>query len=340
MAVPEIALITRARGLGRHLLARATLEALAEADDLPAFARGLSRLGAAIDPIGEAPDVFEIDRAVGRTAARYFRTLHRWQERTPGVLDVFAADHDRRSLRALLRGAAQGAPSAARSRGLIPTPLLPQRALTELARQASPAAVVGQLVLLGHPHATRLLPLVQETQPDLFALDVALLQGFAASASAAAKTGDRTLREFVRDHIDVGNAQNALLFAGGPRDVEAAHSFVEGGRWLSRTGFESAAAAVSQQAALMTLRTALAKSPLASALPVVAGDVAHLDRAFLSASLEGLAHATRVEPVSTAPLLRVLLRIESQSHDLRTLAWGAALGTPPALRKQQLVTPS
>ena len=339
MAVPEIALITRAVGLGRHLVARATLEALAEADDLPTFARDFSRLGTTIESIGEAATVFAIDRAVGRTAARGFRTLQRWQERPPGVLEVFAADHDRRSLRALLRGAAQGAPSAARFRGLISTPLLPQRVLTELARQASPAAVVGQLVIRGHPHAARLLPLVQETQPDLFALDVALLQGFAASASAAARTGDRTLQEFVREHIDVGNAQNALLFAGGPRDVEAAHCFVEGGRWLSRNKFESGAAAVSQQAALGTLRTALAKSPLASALPVVASDVAHLDRAFLSANLRGLTRATRVDPVSTAALLRVLLRIEAQSHDLRTLAWGAALGSPPALRKQQLVTP-
>lgn len=339
MAVREIALISRARGLGRHLVARTTLEALAEADDLPAFARDLSRLGAAIDPIGEVPDVFEIDRAVGRTAARYFRTLRRWQERTPGALDVFAADQDRRSVRALLRGAAQGAPSAARSRGLIPTPLLPQRALTELARQASPAAVVGQLVLLGHPHATRLLPLVQETRPDLFALDVALLQGFAASASVAASAGDRTLREFVREHIDVGNAQTALLFAVGPRDVAAAHSFVEGGRWLPRSGFASAAGAVSPQAALTTLTTVLAKSPLASSLPVVAGDVAHLDRAFFLASLDRLSRAARVEPVSTAPLLRVLLRIEAQSRDLRTLAWGTVLGAPPALRKQHLLTP-
>jgi vacuolar-type H+-ATPase subunit C/Vma6 len=293
-----------------------------------------------MDPIGEAASVFDIERSVGRTAGGHLQILDRWQERRPGVLDVFAADQDRRSLRALLRGAAQGAPSAARTLGLLPTPHLPQRALIELAREPSPAALVGQLVLIRHPYAPRLVPLVRKTQPDLFAVDVALLHGFAERAIAAARGGDRTLRDFVRERIDAGNAQTALLIAAGPRDVEPARCFVEGGRRLSRDQFAAAASASSQQAALAALSAALARSPLASSLPVVGGDVAHLDRAFLAATLAWLARAARVEPLGTAPLLRVLLRIEAQSRDLRNLAWGVALGVPPSVRQQQLVTPA
>ena len=339
MPVREIALVARAQGLRTHLLTRDTLEALADADDLPAFARRLSRVGASIDPIGDTPDVFAIERAAGRTANRHLRTLYRWQEQTRGVLDVFAAHQDRRSLRALLRGAAQGAPPEARLDGLVPTPLLPQRAHAELARQPSPAAVVDQLMLLSHPDAPRLAPLVHTSQPDLLAVEAALLRGFAERATRLAAGTDETLREFVGTLIDIGNVQNALLLSSGPRDVDPMATFVTGGRYLAASSFRTAATAASEEIALRTLAAALTRSPLASALPVVPGHVAHLDRAFLSDALGRLARAARVEPMSSAALLRVLLLIDAQNRDLRMLAWGAVLGTPPSLRKQQLVTP-
>jgi vacuolar-type H+-ATPase subunit C/Vma6 len=335
----EIALVARARGLARHLLARETLETLAEADDVEAFARRLSRLDAATDPVAEPYSVFAVERAIGRTANRHLRTLYRWQEGAPGVLDVFAAHQDRRSLRALPRGAAQGAPSEARLEGLLPTPSLPQLALTELAHQASPAGVVGHLVLVSHPDVPRLLPLVRRTQVDLLALDAALLSGFADRTTRAAAGADEATREFVGMLIDLGNAQNALLMAGEPRDFNPGDVFVAGGRWLTASAFVSAAARASRQQALTALTAALARSPLAPALPVVESDLLNLDRAFLGAALKRLTYAARLAPLSTAPLLRVLLLIEAQSRDLRMLAWSAAFGAPPSLRRQQLVTP-
>jgi V/A-type H+-transporting ATPase subunit C len=340
MPAAEVALIARARGLGPHLLTREKLELLAEAADLGAFVRGLSQLGAALEPIGEPAHVFAIERAVARTASRYLQTLYRWQERTPGVLDVFAAAQDRRSLRTLLRGAVQGASAEARLEGLLPTPSLLPQVLSELARQASPADVVGQLVLLGYPDALRLLPLVQKAQPDLLAIDLALLVGFADRAARAAALGDSTLREFVSVLIDLGNAQNALLLADGPRDISPADVFVRGGRWLTTSTFASAASAASAQSAFSLLARTLATSPLVPSLPGVASDAVQWDRAFLRDALGRLTRAARRDPLSTAPLLRVLLSIEAQSRDLRTLAWGAALGVPASLRKQQLVTPA
>lgn len=337
MPGPDLPLVARARGVATHLLSRATLDRLAEAGGLAAFARALTRVGADIDPIGEAPDVVAIDRAIGRTAARHLATLVRWQRRRPGALDVVVADWDRRTLRALLRGAVQGAPAATRLDGLPPTPSLPERALREFAREPSAAAVVKQLVYLRYPEASRLLRLVRQTQPDLLAVDVVLLQGFAGRAAGAAR-GDRDLREFVRERIDFGNAQNALLIAAGPRDVTPGECFVRGGRWLTRPAFVSAASAVSGEGALAALRTALARSPLAAPLRA-AGEASRLERRFLETTLTRLAGAARREPISTASLLSVLVRLEAQSRNLRALAWGAALGTPPALRKQELVTP-
>lgn len=340
MRTREIGLIARAHGLGSRLCSRATLESLAEADDLTAFARDLERSGAIRDPIGLPLDVFAIERAVTRSANEYVATLRRWQEAQPGVLDVFAADQDRRSLRALLRGAAQGAASEARLEGLLPTPFLPRLALIELARQPSPAGVVGHLAMLAHPDAPRLLPFVRNTQPDLLALDRVLLQAFADRATrAAARGGDRTLREFVAELIDAGNAQNALAMAGEHRDTDPALNFVDGGRWLSPSAFRAAASSTSPQRALTLLTTALARSPIALSSPVAPRDAAHRDRLFLSSAMARLARHARVDPLGSAPILLVLLRIDAQSRDLRALAWGVTLGVPAALRKQQLVTP-
>ncbi|MGE0461719.1 MAG: V-type ATPase subunit [Vicinamibacterales bacterium] len=339
MSSPELALVARAQGVSTHLLSREVLESLSEAPDLPALARAMARLGPQIEPAGETADIDAIDQAIRRTAARHLRTLGRWQQRSPGVLDAFWADQDRRNLRALIRGALQGAPVASRLSGLLPTPRLPDRVLTELARQASPRAVVHQLLLMGDADAGALQPHVQKAQPDLFAIEVTLLQAMARRATAAAHNADDTLRQYVRERIDVGNVQNALLITGAPRDVDVAAAFVEGGRWLSRQAFAAAAGAASPQAALASMTTALAGSPLAASLPLVAGDASRLERAFLASTLERLHRLARTEPMGSARLLGVLLRLDAQARDLRAVAWGAALGTPPAMRRQQLVTP-
>lgn len=339
MATAELALVARSQGVATHLLSREALESLAEAADVASFSRALARIGADLEPMGEAPGLAEIERAVGRTAGRHLRTLLRWQPPRPGALDVFIADQERRSLRALLRGALQGAPAAARRAGLLPTPALPEAALAELARQASPAAVVTHLILLGYPGAARLLPLTAKARPDLFPIEVALLRGLAVRAGTAAQRGDVFLRDFVRERIDVGNIQNALLLAEGPQDVNPAEAFVGGGQWLGRAGFVEAASSASRRAGVARLSTAVAHTPLAGMLPVVADDLTFPERAFVTNMMARLTREARQQPLSTAPLLRVLMRIDGQSRDLRTLAWGAALGAPPAMRRQELVTP-
>ncbi len=339
MPAAELALVARSRGVATHLLSREALESLAAATDVASLVHGLARMRADLEPAGDPPDLAAFGLSVDRTAGRHLRTLLRWQRTQPGVLDVFVADQERRSLRALLRGALQGAPAAARLAGLLPTPALPVAALTELARQASPSAVVAHLIALGYPGAPRLLPLVNRAQPELFAIEVALLRGLAARAGTAARLGDAVLRDFVHERLDIGNTQNALLLAGGPRDIDPGDAFVAGGRWLPPHAFVAAAASASRQACLVRLAAALAGTPLARMLPVVADDVTFPERTLLTSTMARLARDARLRPLGTAPILRVLLRIEAQSRDLRTLAWGVALGAPPAMRRQELVTP-
>jgi hypothetical protein len=140
--------------------------------------------------------------------------------------------------------------------------------------------------------------------------------------------------------IDASNVQNALLLAGESADVVATDLFVRGGRWLSERVFIAAAGTNRSERALTLLAAALAASPLSPALRIVAGEASMLDRLFLVEMLRHVTRAARLDPLSTAPVLRVLLLIEAQSRDLRALAWGADMRTPPALRKLQLVTPS
>ncbi|GMU58296.1 MAG: hypothetical protein AMXMBFR34_00590 [Myxococcaceae bacterium] len=334
----ELALVSRARGLATHLIGREALESLADAPDFPSFCRALAR-SARLEPLGEAPDIAAVELAVRRTASLALRTLSRWQEASPGVLDVFFAEQERRALRAFLRGALQGAPAEARLSGLLPTPRLPERALEELARQPTPKEVVLHLVWLGHPDASRLLPLVAKAQPEPFTLEVALLQGLAERAGRAAKESDAALQEFVAARVDLGNAQDALLLNGGPRDVDAEKCFVDGGRWLSKDTFLVIAQAPSRPAALDACRKALAGSPLSEAFPVGSDDAARVERNALAQSLARLQVAVRVDPLCSAVLLRFLLTLEAQSRDLRTLAWGVLFNAPPALRRQDLVTP-
>ena len=339
MAVNEIALIVRARGLAAHCLSREALERLAEAGDVSAFARSLARLGSSIEPIGEPPDVFAVERAISRTANRHFRTMCPWQEQSPGALDVFAAYQDRRSLRAIMRGAVEGRSPHARLEGLFATPSLLQPVLAVLADQTSPVDVIRQLLRLGHADAARLMAVVRTGPADLLAIDVALLAAFAARARTAAARADHSVAEFVTTMIDTVNAQNAIVIAGEPRDLDPADLFVNGGRWLSLAVFISAATGSSQQA-VTTLARTLSRSPLAPLLPVVSSDVINLDRVFLSTMLKRFTRVCRVDPLSYAPLLRALLLIDAQSRDLRMLAWGAALGTPVPVRRQQLLTRS
>jgi vacuolar-type H+-ATPase subunit C/Vma6 len=334
----ELALVARARGLSTHLLDRATLESLAEAPELTALARGLAHTSR-LEPMGDATGVAAIEQSVRRTATRHLRTLARWQEAAPGILDVFFADQERRSLRALLRGALQGAPSEARLAGLMPTPGLPERALTELARQPSPKDVVLQLVLLHHPVASQLLPPVSGAQPELFALEAALLRGLAERAGAAARAGDAVLRDYVAERVDLGNVQNALLLGRAPPEVESASCFVQGGRWLSRDAFLAVAQTTSRPVALERVREALEDSPLADVFPMAADDSARVERQFLAQMLERLRPLARSQPLGSAPILRFLLALEAQSRDVRTLAWGVTLGAPPSLRRADLVTP-
>jgi vacuolar-type H+-ATPase subunit C/Vma6 len=197
---------------------------------------------------------------------------------------------------------------------------------------------VRVLLAHGYEDASRLLVRPGHGPADLLPAEGALLGNFARRARRAVAAGDRILQEFVREVIDVGNVTNALLIAADPKDVDPAEVMVEGGRWLTRDAFIAAASAEGHDAAVATLVTALAPSPLAGIVTVRA-QIAAVELSWFETSLRRLQRAARLDPLSTAPVLRVLLLVDAEARDVRTLAWGTALDAPPALRVRHLVTP-
>jgi len=321
--------VARSRGLGSRLLSRARLAALADGD-LAGLAAALNlepRTGhGAAGRVSWGPA--ELDRAIARRGAGLLGLLARWCGERAGVLDLVFGDEDRRSVRALLRGAGAGS--------LVPTPQLPLRALDVLAEQRGPAEVASLLAAWGHPYGAVLLPAAARPEPDLAGLEASLSRAFLVRARAGARRGDRDLREAVVMEADLHNATALWTQAGQPVEGEAV--FVEGGRRLDLTLLRGLWGQ-DRGALARALGRAFADTPFAAVLgdPDLAG--ADLVRGLRGARLRQARQAARLRPLGTAPVLLLAERIRAEQHDLRALAWGPELGRSPASLRALLVTP-
>ncbi len=320
----------RARGLGTHLLPREAMAALAAAADLPAMVVLLEASGIAIPREGGLIS-HAIELGIRRAAASELRRLARWFGDKSPAADLIFHDEDRRSVRAMIRGATAGAPAEARLAGLIPTPYLPERALEELARQPRASDVAALLVAWNHPLGSALLPAAAATEPDLLRLELELDRWFARQTLAGASHGGRAFRHYVEQSIDLDNARTALLLAASDTELPAGDFFLPGGRHLSRTAFHEAAVAGSLAAAARQLAAHLTQG-LGGVMLRHAGDIARLDGALLRARVRTLRLEARHDPLGAAPVLAYVLGLRAQVVALRGYLWGAELGVPPAGR--------
>ena len=183
----------RARGLAARQASPAALRA-ARRDGLEGVARLVAARGWPLPP-GE-PTAAELEAAVRLGIAAELRVFDRWlapaQRR---ALFAVLGDEDRRTVQRIVRGLAGGVGPAVRRAGALPTPDLTPRAIDELARQPTPAAVGVLLALWDHPLAAAFASAgpVDET----LGLELALDRVFAARATRAARGGGRPLRRLV-----------------------------------------------------------------------------------------------------------------------------------------------
>jgi vacuolar-type H+-ATPase subunit C/Vma6 len=323
----------RARGLSTHLLDRVLLDRLARVPDVGSLAEELRRAGFPLPEEGAA-SAAALDLAVRRTAAARLALLARWCGPRAAALTVVFEDEDRRSLRAILRGAVQQAPAEARLAGLIPTPALPERALEELARQPDAAAVAALLTAWKHPYGPALLrAAAAAAEPDLLRLEIAVNRRYAERAVAGARRAGRNglLAAYVADQIDLENAWAALVLAGAKPELPLAEAYLPGGRRVTPAVFELAVAAVDAAAAAQRLAAAFVGSPLVAAFRSVkaeGAELAGLEEAVLGIQVRRMAAEQRRAPLGPAPVLAYALRLRAEVTDLRRIIWGVALGAP------------
>lgn len=324
-------LIARTRGLGTHLIPPARLHALAGAADLRALAQGLREAG--ID-LGEEPETaasFEL--SVRRSAAASLAILMRWSGARTAVLAVVYEDEDRRSLRAMLRGAAQGVAAEPRLAGLLPTPALPEKALLELARLPTVSAVVALLCAWRHPYGPPLRTEATSPHPDLLKLELTLARTFADRARRSARAdGAGVLLGYARQVVDLDNAMTALVLAGPDRSVTPKDLFLPGGSRITIEVYERAIVTGQWSAAAEQLATAFTRTPLAAVFRDPAAEPGTLERSLLRGQIDMLDAQARTDPLGPALVLSYALRLRAQVMDLRRIIWGLALGAPADVR--------
>lgn len=336
-------LVARVRGLSGRLLGDQTLRSLAQSRDLAACAALLATAGVIPAPL-DRPSPLTLELGVRRHAARRLRVLGHWANTRLSRLAPLFEDEDRRSIRAMLRGAASGAPAESRLLGLVPTPSLPERALMELSRRGDVASVVAQLALLASPYSAALSVEAGRQHPNLLRLECALNRAFAIRATIAAARADAPLRAYVEATLDVENIWSALLaepirevgvvrkgaMAGRQPQIElgaAGEWFVDGGRHVSRLVFDAAIAAPTsaERHALLSatsdvpwLRAALAGGP-------------HREAAVLRALIAQQRRLARVLPLGTAPITEYMLRLRLEVMTLQGIVWSIAMRMPRSM---------
>ncbi|MDH4348245.1 MAG: V-type ATPase subunit [Gemmatimonadota bacterium] len=328
----------RARGLAAHLLGRATLEGLAHAPDLPTIAAELASRGYPVQESARTSGA-ALELAVRRAIALKLRILARWAGSRTEPLAVLFEDEDRRSITALVRGAAQHAPAELRLSGLIPTPELPERALEELARQRTPASVASLLTAWRHPLAPAVLRDASHPEPDLFQVEIALSRAFAQRALAAARRAGRRglLFRYVRQVIDIENAFTALALSE-EKEPRVAEVWLPGGRAIALDLAQRAALSGDATAACQLLAAGFAGTTLAGVFAAPDKQPAGLELGVLAAQITELRARARIEPLSVAFLLGFALRLRAEALDIRRVIWGVSLGAPVPMLVEGLVT--
>ena len=326
----------RARGLATHLLGRERLRLASSTETWEATVRQLAGAGYPLASGEQVPTGEEVDRAAAELVRDRFAMLGRWLGKRNTALAVFSEEAEYRTLRRLLRGAAQGASPGARLLGTAPTERLAARALDRLAQADTPAELIRQLLKLGHP-AGRALRSASRGGQELWRLEAALAQLFAVRVSRAARSGGRWLRRFAALLVDVENV-SALLRQSewGPR-AAVDEVFLPGGLLIGRDRFATAAALPPDQRTRELSRW-LARSPLAP-LAAETAPLREFESRALAVLLAWLHREARRDPLSPAVTLEVLERIRAEAHDVRLVCHAARLGAPAGLVAAALVTP-
>ena len=340
--MPWDAATVRARGLATHLLRRESLTRAAAAGSWAQAARVLVEHGY---PLSDAAHLSaeDLERETAGLLSRRLALLSRWLGPASDVLAVITEDDDRRNLRALLRGAAQGASPGARLQGLVPTASLPHSTLERLAHADSPAQLAELLVRAGHAAGRPLREAARAEREarggTLWRMEFALSQVFALRLTRAARRGGRAVRRLAACLLDLENACSLLLAPEWGAGVLPDDVFLPGGSIIGREEFARIAALGNLDQVLEALAMRFTGTPLRDLfLPGL--DTVHFERRAQAALLEWQYLEARRDPLGPWVLLLTLQRMRIEARDVRFLAGALRMGAPPGTIAAGLVTPS
>jgi len=295
------------------------LRALAGEPDIAALSRALA--GPSRGEVTPTSSARQLDLALRRMAAAQMKLLVRWMGGRTAKLRVLLEDEDRRSLRALVRGAAAGVPAEARLAGLMPTPDLPERALVLLASAASPAQVGAALLAMGNAYGPAVLEEAGSTNAGLYATELAIGRLWAERSRRAVRRAGRELRRFVEDAIDVENSLAGLALVTNREAVASGELFVPGGRRITPEVFgEVATSPDPRTAARRLLRRWQPARASGGAQP------RSIERLLLGLRIRSMSRQALLRPSGPSPVLEWALRLRAQSMDLGAIVWSRALG--------------
>ena len=319
----------RARGLGTHLLKREDLDSLARQSDLMALGDALGKIGIISLPVGGTAGAENLEHGIRHWAGELLGILARWVGTRSSALPLVFDLEDRRSLRALFRGAVAGAPPERRLVGLVPTPALPERALEALASLPTVEGIAALLAAWRHPFANALVEVTTGGPPDLLAIERALgLAALGSAVRAAARSGSRPLRSLVAEGIDLENVTLALVLAQAGETTTPEEWFLPGGALLTLDDFTQALALKAPRETARRLAAVFVGTPYAPAILEGAADPAQLETELLRRHLALLTERVRVAPLEPLTTLLVAFRIRAQVIDLQRIVWTVALGAP------------
>jgi vacuolar-type H+-ATPase subunit C/Vma6 len=318
-------LVARVAGWRTHLLGRGAIEELGRCEDLTGLAAALAGLGYPAEPGARGESPIALEAMVRALAGRRLAALARWCGPRAGALALVFDDEDRRSIRALVRGAAEGTSTDQRLAGCLPTPALPLRALEGLAAESRIPAIGAMLAVWGHPFAGAVLAAGASAHPDLLRFELELARLFASRARVGATRSDRALLPYVRLAIDLDNLHAALLLAGGRTDLEPMSVFLDGGREVARPAFLAAAALGSRLEAAASLAIALRAPDLARLARDHGLSLLGFGRAALALRLRRARRQARTDPLSPAPVIAYALALRQELLALRRIIWRIAL---------------
>ena len=322
-------IVARTRGLSAHLLPEATLRAIEECATLRELVARLTECSYLASDRGEAVmGPREIELACRRVAADRLAILERWALDDPELLLPFTLAEDVRSVRAIVRGAAAGVAADHRLVGLIPTRMLPLRALLHLASLDDIAEMRALLASWEHPLAVALDWRADRTHLDVLTIECRLLEQWArASLHAAGRIGaSRSIGAFVAQAIDLANATTTRILASQRAETSGSGLFVPGGRAFTRNDMLDAAAGHDFLAAA---RRVHARHPGSAIDVALSSDSRHLEEDVLAAQIAEARERTRQDPLDPGVIALFLLRLRAEQGRIIRAAWSCALGLRP-----------